>query len=388
MPSFTLEETSSSLVRRGMLSTPHGDISTPFFMPIATKGAVKTLSSLDIERLGSPVVLSNTYHLMLRPGVEVIRNAGGLHRFMGWNGAILTDSGGYQVFSLADRRTVTEDGVLFASPIDGSKHILTPELSIEIQRALGSDIVMCFDEVVALPSDRETVASAVDRTTRWAVRCKETFEKTRSGSINPGALLFGIIQGGTDDELRRRSAEGLLKIGFDGYAIGGLSVGEPFEDALITLDALVPSLPTDKPRYFMGGAQPHQIVEYVKRGIDMFDCVLPTRNARHGHLYRFVHDDLSQSDFYEVVNVTNAKWKGSTEKIGTTGRTGRQDGQGHDPVVPYVLSSGRPDFNEELSRFSMGYLHHLFDTEEMLGYRLATVVNVSFYLELFRRLRG
>lgn len=336
-------------------------------MPIATKAAVKTLSSLDIERLGSPVVLSNTYHLLLRPGMEIMRQMGGLHRFMGWNGAILTDSGGYQVFSLSERRKVTEDGVTFASPLDGSKHLLTPETSMDIQRTLGSDIVMCFDEVIGLPASQEDILSAVERTERWARRCKDRFEATRAGAVNPGAQLFGIIQGGTDAEMRRRSAEGLLHIGFDGYAIGGLSVGEPFEDALRTLDALMPLLPADKPRYFMGGAQPHQITAYVERGVDMFDCVLPTRNARHGHLYRWVHDDLRKPDFYEAVNITNAKWKGSLE--------------------PLADQKGHSGFDDELSRLTMGYLHHLFDTQEMLAYRLATIVNVAFYLELFQRLR-
>lgn len=363
---FALHGTSNG-VRQGVLTTPHGDLPTPFFMPIATKAAVKTLSSADMETLGTPVILSNTYHLLLRPGMEVMKQAGGLHKFMGWNGAILTDSGGYQVFSLSDRRKVTEDGVEFSSPIDGSKYLLTPETSIDIQRTLGSDIVMCFDHVIGLPAPQEEVDAAVERTKRWAKRCKERFEATREGSVNPGAQLFGIIQGGTDAEMRKKSAEGLLKIGFDGYAIGGLSVGEPFEDALRTLESLRPLLPEDMPRYFMGGAQPDQIVAYVKHGIDMFDCVLPTRNARHGHLYRWVHDDVSKPGFYEVINITNAKWRGSVELL--------RDAKG---------TSG---FDDELSKFTMGYLHHLFDTEEMLAYRLATIVNLSFYLELFRRLR-
>lgn len=390
-PPFTLHYTSPlSGTRHGVLRTPHGEIETPFFMPIATKGAVKTLSSLDVERLGAPVVLANTFHLMLRPGVDVIREMGGLHRFMGWDGAILTDSGGYQVFSLADRKKITEEGVMFQSPIDGSKQGLTPESSMDIQRVLGSDIVMCFDDVIGLPAPREDVEEAMERSLRWAARCRKRFDETRNvplviptdpaarkrrGSGGTDAQLFGIIQGGTDAELRRRSAEGLLAIGFDGYAIGGLSVGESFEDALRTLDALVPLLPTDKPRYFMGGAQPHQIVEYVKRGIDMFDCVLPTRNARHGHLYRFVHDDLTRPDFYEVVNVTNAKWRGNKEPI-----------VGAHGVRPVSHETG-VGFDEELSRFTMGYLHHLFDTQEMLAYRLATIVNVAFYLELFEKLR-
>ena len=372
MNPFQMTRTTETGIRQGILPTAHGDLQTPFFMPIATRAAVKTLSSVDIETLGSPIVLSNTYHLMLRPGMETMETMGGLHTFMGWKGAILTDSGGYQVFSLSDRRKVTEEGVAFRSPIDGSKHLLTPEKSIEIQRTLGSDIVMCFDEVIALPADAKTTRSAVERTARWAKRCKDAFESTREGSRNPEAKLFGIIQGGTDHELRKISAEGMLEIGFDGYAIGGLSVGEPFEEALDVLDHLMPLLPEDRPRYFMGGAQPHQIVEYVKRGIDMFDCVLPTRNARHGHLYRWTHGDLSRPDFYETLNIVNAKWNGCSDRL-------------LDPKIPGVDHGG---FTEELSRFSLGYLHHLFETKEMLGYRLATINNVMFYLKLFELLRS
>lgn len=364
-------------------------------MPIATRAAVKTLSSLDIERLGSPIVLSNTYHLMLRPGMEMMEKMGGLHRFMGWNGAILTDSGGYQVFSLSDRRKITEEGVAFSSPIDGSKHLLTPEESMRIQLTLGSDIVMCFDEVIALPADDETTLAAVERTERWAKRCKDYFESHVGSSINPHAKLFGIIQGGTNRELRKKSAEGLMKIGFDGYAIGGLSVGEPFEDALATLDSLMPMLPEDKPRYFMGGAQPHQIVEYVKRGIDMFDCVLPTRNARHGHLYRWKHDDFSKPDFYETVNVLNAKWAESGDDLldpkipredGDVGRGTLDVGKPNEIGSRFTIYDSR-SFEEELSRFTLGYLHHLFDTKEMLAYRLATINNLMFYLKLFEMIR-
>lgn len=375
--------------RKGIIKTPHGDLATPFFMPIATRAAVKTISSVDVEKLGSPIVLSNTYHLMLRPGMEIMKKMGGLHSFMGWNGAILTDSGGYQVFSLADRRKVTEEGVAFSSPIDGSKHLLTPEGSMDIQQTLGSDIVMCFDEVIALPADKSTTLSAVERTERWALRCKQRFESNRDSSINPGAKLFGIIQGGTDFELRQKSAEGLMKIDFDGYAIGGLSVGEPFEDALAVLDKLMPLLPEDKPRYFMGGAQPHQIVEYVKRGIDMFDCVLPTRNARHGHLYRWVQDDLSKSDFYQVINISNAQWKGSADPLLDPNIQKEREAtplrQKHSGVQ---VSEKREGFEQELGRFTLGYLHHLFDTDEILGLRLATINNLMFYLKLFEMLRA
>jgi queuine tRNA-ribosyltransferase len=311
---------------------------------------------------------------MLRPGIEIIEKLGGLHKFMGWNGAILTDSGGFQVFSLANQRKVSEDGVLFRSPIDGDEHVLTPESSIDIQLKLGSDIVMCFDEVIALPASDEDTKSAVERTERWAKRCKAYFDSNIDSSINPNAQLFCILQGGTNHELRKQSAEGLLKIEFDGYAIGGLSVGEPFEEALDVLDKVVPLLPEDKPRYFMGGAQPDQIVEYVKRGIDMFDCVLPTRNARHGHLYRWVHDDLSKPDFYEVINLTNAKWRGSKDEL--------LDPHTGTPAHPHARS-----INDELSRFTMGYLHHLFDTQEMLAFRLATINNLRFYIQLLQKIR-
>jgi queuine tRNA-ribosyltransferase len=357
---FTLKHESPH-GRRGELETPHGTLQTPFFMPIATKAAVKTQSSEDIEKLGSPILLSNTYHLWLRPGMEVMKAMGGLHKFMDWNGALLTDSGGFQVFSLSGLRKLTEDGVQFQSHIDGAKLMLTPELCMQIQRTIGSDICMVLDVCTALPATRDTLLASLELTTKWAKRSKDEFEKTREGSINPGAKLFGIIQGGTDLELRKRSAEELVKIGFDGYAIGGLSVGEPFEEACKVLDELDKILPKDKPRYFMGGAQPHEIVGYVERGIDMFDCVLPTRNARHGSIYRFVHDDLSKPDFYEVVHVTNEKWKMSDEKIGKTG---------------------------ELARYSMSYLRHLFTVDEMLGQRLATQANVAFYLELMEKIRA
>lgn len=329
-------------------------------MPIATKGAVKTLSAYDIEQIGSPILLSNTYHLWLRPGMDVMKEAGGLHRFMDWKGALLTDSGGFQVFSLSGLRKLTEDGVQFQSHIDGAKMMLTPELCMQIQRTIGSDIVMVLDVCTELPATKESLEKALELTTRWARRSKEEFDRTREGSINPGAKLFGIVQGGTDIELRKRSARELVEIGFDGYAIGGLSVGEPYEEACKVLEALDDILPKDKPRYFMGGAKPHEIVGYVARGIDMLDCVLPTRNARHGQLYRFVHDDFSKPDFYEAIQITNEKWKNSHESIGKTG---------------------------ELARYTMAYLRHLFTVDEMLGQRLATINNVAFYLELMEKLR-
>lgn len=365
---FHLSSTSpKSAARRGVLETPHGLIETPFFMPIATKGAVKTLSSYDVERLGSPILLSNTYHLYLRPGVDVLKSFGGLHKMMSWNGALLTDSGGYQVFSLAKMRKITEEGAEFASHIDGSRHLLTPELSMQIQQAIGSDIAMVLDECTPAGSSHDYLVDSLARTIRWAERCKVECEKGRAASNNPGAQLFGIVQGGTDIELRRGHAEELKKIGFDGYAIGGLAVGEPFDEACKTVLSLNDVLPSDAPRYFMGGAQPEQIVEYVKRGVDMFDCVLPTRNARHGLLYRFVHDDLNRPDFYETVHLTNEQFKESKE-----------------PLVERVEGDS---ISQELSRYSLGYIRHLFSVEEILAQRLVTLANVRFYLELMRRIR-
>lgn len=365
---FRLDPTSSpSSARRGRLETPHGVLETPFFMPIATKGAVKTLSSYDVERLGSPIVLSNTYHLWLRPGMETLKAFGGLHHLMDWNGAILTDSGGFQVFSLSGMRKLTEDGVTFQSHIDGAKLELTPERCMEIQRTIGGDICMVLDVCTELPATEETLKEALRLTTAWAKRSKIAFEQTREGSVNPGAKLFGIVQGGTHVDLRKQSAEELTAIGFDGYAIGGLSVGEPYEEACAMLEVLDGILPKDKPRYFMGGAQPNQIVGYVQRGIDMFDCVLPTRNARHGQIYRFLHDDLTKPDFYETVQMTNERWKYSTERLVEANVTGVDD---------------------ELSRYTMGYLRHLFTVNELLGMRLATMVNVRFYLELMARVRA
>ena len=364
---YTLHQTSKqSLARRGELKTPHGVLQTPFFMPIATRGAVKTISTFDVERLGSPILLSNTYHLWLRPGMEVMKEMGGLHKFMNWSGAILTDSGGFQVFSLEGLRKLTADGVKFQSHIDGAKMELTPEKCMEIQRTIGSDICMVLDVCTKLPATREDLLDALRLTTSWAKRSKEAFHGSAEGSVNPGALLFGIVQGGTETDLRVQSAKELVAIGFDGYAIGGLSVGEPFEEACTVLDALHTTLPEDHPRYFMGGAQPDEIVGYVKRGIDMFDCVLPTRNARHGNIYRFVHDDLNQDDFYEQVHITNEKWKMSDEPL---------------------VKEKKYAVDEELSRYTFGYVRHLFTVQEMLGQRLATLMNIRFYLELMERIR-
>lgn len=362
-----IQTSSASRARRGVLHTPHGDLQTPFFMPIATKGVVKTISTFDVERLGSPILLSNTYHLYLRPGVEVLNSFGGLHKMMSWNGALLTDSGGYQVFSLSKTRKLTEEGAIFASHIDGSSHLLTPEKSMQIQQAIGSDIMMVLDECTPPSSTEGYLTDSLSRTTRWAERSKQAFELGRAASNNPGSQLFGIVQGGVDEKMRVKHVQDLTAIGFDGYAIGGLSVGEPFVDACHIVSALDQTLSEDHPRYFMGGAQPHEIVEYVKRGIDMFDCVLPTRNARHGMLYRFVHDDLSRPDFYEKIHLTNEQWKYSTE--------------------PLMKFNDEYQISKELFRYSFGYTRHLFTVDEVLAARFVTLANVQFYLELMQRIR-
>ncbi len=379
------------------MSTPHGEIQTPFFMPIATKGAVKTLSSADMEKLGATILLSNTYHLYLRPGVEVMGAFKGLHNFMDWKGPILTDSGGYQVFSLAKRRKITEEGAEFASHIDGSKHMLTPELSMQIQQTIGSDISMVLDECAPSSMGLETMNQSVARTTRWAERSKKYFEHNLSSSNNPSAQLFGIVQGGVDDALRVQHAEDLKKIGFDGYAIGGLSVGEPFEDSCRIVSALNPVLPQDKPRYFMGGAKPHEIVEYVKSGVDMLDCVLPSRNARHGLLYRFVHDDITKPDFYETIHVTNAQYATDPTPLchlersesDERSRKIRLDQNEPDSSAPsdFAQDDNKNDVGRELSRYSLAYIHHLFSVEEMLAYRLMTLANIKFYLDLMQKIR-
>jgi queuine tRNA-ribosyltransferase len=353
--------------RVGTLSLPHGDVQTPFFMPIATKGAVKTLSSQDMGTLGAQILLSNTYHLMLRPGLEDLKMLGGLHKLMNWQGPLLTDSGGYQVFSLSKLNKTTENGVMFQSHIDGTRIELTPETSMEMQAVIGADIVMQFDDVAAGDSTRERYEEAMERSLRWAKRCKAT--------VNPNQKLFGIVQGGTHEELREKSARGLMEIGFDGYAIGGLSVGEKREDAYRIVEALCHILPEDKPRYFMGGGMPEEIVTYVHMGVDMFDCVLPTRNARHGTLFVWNQDPARvewkraygikpDQLFYDSLRITNESNKFN-----------------EDPVDNYCQC-------ELCQQYSRAYLRHLFSVNELLALRLSTMHNLSFYLRLMKELRS
>ena len=354
--------------RRGRLTLPHGVVETPVFMPIATKGAVKTLSSTDMEKLGAQILLSNTYHLLLRPGLEGIKKHGGLHKFMNWSKPILTDSGGYQVFSLSKLNKTTEEGVTFQSHIDGTKINLTPELSMEMQTAIGSDIIMQFDDVAAGGADRERHEAAMERSLRWAERCRVALIV---GAKNFLPQQFGIIQGGTHVDLRERSLAGLAEIGFDGYAIGGLSVGEPREEAYRIVDKIAPQMPVDKPRYFMGGGMPEEIVHYIRAGVDMFDCVLPTRNARHGTLFVWNIDPENwqplageeNSEFYSQLHITNEKFSFD-----------------EGPIDPFCDC-------ETCQTTSKAYLRHLFQVQEILALRLATVHNVRFYIRMMERVR-
>ncbi len=333
--------------RRGTLTLAHGVVETPVFMPVGTYGAVKSVTPDEVKALGAQIILGNTFHLWLRPGMEVISAFGGLHRFNGWDGPILTDSGGFQVYSLTHLRKISEEGVKFASPLDGARLMLTPETSMDIQRALNSDIVMIFDECTPYPADWKTAKQSMELSLRWAARSKTAH------AGNPNAL-FGIVQGGMHKDLRDRSLEELARIGFDGYAIGGLSVGEPKADMRRILAHTAPRLPEDRPRYLMGVGTPEDIVEAVSQGIDMFDCVMPTRNARHGVLFTR-HGDL---------RIKNAKHRTDPNPI--------------DPTCGCYTCQ----------RFSRAYLHHLFRAGESLGGRLNTLHNLHYYQDLMRELRA
>lgn len=336
----------SGHARRGELSFPRGKVQTPAFMPVGTYGTVKGMAPREINEIGAEIILGNTFHLMLRPGTEVVKAHGDLHDFMRWDGPILTDSGGFQVFSLGKLRKITEEGVSFRSPIDGSKVFMDPEISMQVQRDLGSDVVMIFDECTPYPATPAEARSSMELSLRWAAR-----SKTAHGD-NPSAL-FGIVQGGMYEDLRRESMAGLESIGFDGYAIGGLSVGEPKEDMLRVLETLAPVMPQDKPRYLMGVGKPADIVEGVRRGIDMFDCVMPTRNARNGHL--FVDEG--------VIKIRNARHRHDTSPL-----------------------DARCDCYT-CQNFSRSYLHHLDKCNEILGAQLNTIHNLRYYQNVMSRMR-
>ncbi|MDP3970782.1 MAG: tRNA guanosine(34) transglycosylase Tgt [bacterium] len=356
--------------RRGTLRTAHGDIETPFFMPIATKGAVKYLDNSDFKQLGNQILLSNAYHLYLRPGIEKLNSFGHLHKLMNWQKPILTDSGGFQVFSLARLRKLTDDGVVFNSHIDGKETFFTPELSMEIQDAIGSDIRMCFDYFPGYPADYDVAKKSVYLTTAWALRCKQWHDmvmQKRSKSVR--SLLFGIVQGSSYKDLRKSSAQQLLAVDFDGYAIGGLAVGEPPEIMYEVLDNVVPELPTNKPRYLMGVGQPEQVLEAVKRGVDMFDCVLPTRNARHGQVYiRTQQDGLVAQDLSEIYY----------EKITIKGAIHDLSELALDPFCEcYTCASG----------YSRAYIRHLFTIDDPLAKKLTSIHNLSFYVQMMAEIR-
>jgi queuine tRNA-ribosyltransferase len=340
--------------RAGQLITPHGVLETPAFMPVGTQGAVKTLDQEDLERLGYHMILANTYHLMLRPGFEILKGAGGLHKFMSWGGAILTDSGGYQAFSLAHRCRLTEEGFTFSSHVDGTKHMLTPESTTEFQLGIGSDILMCLDECPAYPASIAAARESMERTLRWARRCKEAYLKRILPDAGEKAqLLFGIVQGAGHPRLREESSVATIHIGFPGYAIGGIFVGEPKSDSFEFLEASITSLPADSPRYLMGAGQPEDIWEGVSHGVDLFDCVLPTRNARNG------------------------------QALTSKGKLNLKNAQFRTDPGPLDTCCSCP----ACARYSRAYISHLFRAGEILAGRLVTLHNLSFMLGLTNQIR-
>jgi queuine tRNA-ribosyltransferase len=345
MSFFQLEGTSQE-ARAGRVFTAHGVIETPIFMPVGTRASVKTLWQEDLERINAQIILANTYHLFLRPGHELVEKMGGLHKFMSWQRPILTDSGGYQVFSLSDINKLTEEGVTFQSHIDGTKHLITPEKSMQIQRALGSDIVMAFDECPKLPASKEALRASMELTHRWARRC-QTVE------LKPHQHLFGIIQGGLFEDLRAESMEGLKDLNFDGYALGGLSVGEKNEEMVEFCTKFVPTMPQNKPRYLMGVGKPLDVLNGIKAGLDMFDCVLPTRNARNGQ-FLTTHGPL---------NIKKARFL--------------EDDLPPDPECSCQVCV----------RYSRSYIRHLFNVGEYLAGQLISYHNISFYLQMSQSAR-
>ena len=360
-----LAQDRESKARHGRLTTAHGAIETPAFMPVGTQGSVKAVSPRELRELNAPIILGNTYHLFVRPGIEVIKHLGGLHKFMNWDRPILTDSGGYQIFSLAKLRKISEEGVQFQNHVDGTTAVLSPEIVMEIQAALGSDIAMVLDECPPWPCEYDYAAKSAEMTTRWAKRCKDWHEEnvqrptlntrrpTQESAIQR-QLVFGIVQGATFEELRQQSAQAIVDLDFDGYAIGGVSVGEPEEEMFRAVESSEPFLPKDKPRYAMGLGTPPQLLEMVGRGTDMFDCVLPTRLARNGTAF-------SSGGTLNLKNAEYARDKG--------------------PIDDHCDCT-------TCREFSRGYIRHLIKAEEILGLRLITLHNLHFYLDLMRQARA
>ena len=343
-----LKQDKDSRARRGRMTTRRGVVDTPVFMPVGTQGTVKAILPEDLKTEGAQIILANTYHLFLRPGHERVKRLGGLHRFMNWDGPILTDSGGFQVFSLGQLRKITEDGVRFQSHLDGSHQVLTPEISIAVQEALGADIIMVFDECIPYPSTRTYVADSTALSTRWAERSK------KARSAHDGSALFGIVQGGMYPDLRRQSAEQLMNIGFDGYALGGLSVGEEAERMYEMMDVALPLLPNDKPRYVMGVGTPENLIEGIARGVDMFDCVMPTRNARNGTLFTS----------FGKITIKQSRYADDDSPI--------------DPACNcYVCRN-----------YSRAYLRHLYQSNEILASMLNTRHNLHYYIDLMAQARN
>jgi queuine tRNA-ribosyltransferase len=362
-----LAQDRSSKARRGRLTTAHGVIDTPTFMPVGTQGSVKAMSPRELREVHAQIILGNTYHLFVRPGLDVIKHFGGLHKFMNWDGPILTDSGGYQIFSLAKLRKITEEGVHFQNHVDGTPAFISPEIAMEIQATLGSDIAMVLDECPPYPCERDYAARSLEMTTRWAKRCKEwetenaerpIEESDLSAIRNPQSaihqLIFGIVQGATFEDLRQQSAQALVDLDFDGYAVGGVSVGEPEEEMMRAVESSEPFLPKDKPRYAMGLGTPPQLLEMIARGMDMFDCVLPTRLARNGTAFTSTG----------TINLKNAEF--ALDKR---------------PIEEGCACS-------TCGEFARGYIRHLVKSEEILGLRLISLHNLHFYLDLMRQARA
>jgi queuine tRNA-ribosyltransferase len=349
---LTIRETDAA-ARRGEIEFRRGTVQTPAFMPVGTYGTVKSVTPEEVAADGAEIILGNTFHLMLRPGPEIVRKHGGLHEFMNWHGPILTDSGGFQVFSLAAMRKLSEEGVTFQSPVNGDTVFLTPELSMEVQHALNADVTMIFDDCTPYPADEKTARTSMELSLRWAARSRKRFDELKNDEPERGEALFGIVQGGMYDALREASLQGLTEIGFDGYAIGGLAVGEPEPERLAVLDALMPRMPDAAPRYLMGVGTPVDIAEAVMRGVDMFDCVIPTRHARNGQLYT------------------------------SRGKIKFRHARYADDTAP-----PDPDCDCYTCRnYSMAYIRHLAKCGEILGPRLATIHNLHYYQALMRDLR-